>query len=142
VDAKKNVVRVPLVGAGTVSQGLGQGCSIRAGPAGAWRLYWTLAQAYHYQSGQTDGWGITAHPCSHCLRSVGSHMTMVSTCLLAFLQLPHRAEAKYHAARCVVVPASDGTGCIAGGSIRSVLELAGVKNCLAKRIGSRSALNR
>ncbi len=55
--------------------------------------------------------------------------------------VPHRAEAKYHAARTLVMPASDGTGCIAGGSVRSVLELAGVKNCLAKRLGSRSALN-
>jgi len=55
--------------------------------------------------------------------------------------IPHFVEAKYHGARCVVRPASDGTGCIAGGSVRSVLELAGVKNCLAKRIGSRSALN-
>lgn len=55
--------------------------------------------------------------------------------------IPHRVESKYHAARVVVVPAADGTGCIAGGAVRSVLELAGVKNCLAKRIGSRSALN-
>eukprot|EP00195_Chlamydomonas_chlamydogama_P012193 CAMPEP_0202899994 /NCGR_PEP_ID=MMETSP1392-20130828/9370_1 /ASSEMBLY_ACC=CAM_ASM_000868 /TAXON_ID=225041 /ORGANISM="Chlamydomonas chlamydogama, Strain SAG 11-48b" /LENGTH=694 /DNA_ID=CAMNT_0049586301 /DNA_START=96 /DNA_END=2180 /DNA_ORIENTATION=- len=72
VDAKKNIVRVPLVGAGTI---------------------------------------------------------------------PHKSEAKYHAARCVIVPASDGTGVIAGGAIRSVLELAGVQNVLAKRIGSRSQLN-
>ncbi|KAG2484074.1 hypothetical protein HYH03_017093 [Edaphochlamys debaryana] len=72
VDAKKNVVRVPLVGAGTV---------------------------------------------------------------------PHRVEAKFNAARCVVLPAADGTGVLAGGSIRSVLELAGVQNVLAKRIGCRSLLN-
>ncbi|GFR45888.1 hypothetical protein Agub_g7343 [Astrephomene gubernaculifera] len=72
VDAKKNVVRVPLVGAGTV---------------------------------------------------------------------PHRVEAKFNAARCVVLPAADGTGVLAGSSIRSVLELAGVQNVLAKRLGCRSLLN-
>jgi small subunit ribosomal protein S5 len=55
--------------------------------------------------------------------------------------IPHKSEAKYHAARCVLVPASDGTGVIAGGSIKSVLELAGVQNVLAKRIGCRSLLN-
>lgn len=41
----------------------------------------------------------------------------------------------------MLVPASGGTGCIAGGVVRSVLELAGVKNCLSKRLGSRSPLN-
>ena len=55
--------------------------------------------------------------------------------------IPHKIEAKFNAARCVLVPASDGTGVIAGGSIKSVLELAGVQNVLAKRIGCRSLLN-
>jgi len=55
--------------------------------------------------------------------------------------IPHKIDAKYHAARITLVPASDGTGVIAGGSIKSVLELAGVSNVLAKRIGCRSALN-
>ncbi len=41
----------------------------------------------------------------------------------------------------VIVPAVEGTGVIAGSSVRSVLELAGVKNVLAKRLGSRSQLN-
>ena len=39
--------------------------------------------------------------------------------------IPHLAEAYYHSAHTVLVPASDGTGCIAGGAVRSVLELAG-----------------
>lgn len=41
----------------------------------------------------------------------------------------------------MVVPASEGTGCIAGGAVRSVLELAGVRNCLSKRLGTRNMLN-
>lgn len=38
-------------------------------------------------------------------------------------------------------PASSGTGVIAGGSVRIVLEMAGVKNALGKQLGSDNALN-
>jgi len=61
---------------------------------------------------------------------VGAHKT-----------LPHKVEAWFKGAGVVVVPAGPGTGVIAGGAVRSVLEVAGVQNCLAKRLGSRSNLN-
>ena len=41
----------------------------------------------------------------------------------------------------MIRPAAPGTGVIAGGSIRTVLELAGIKNVLAKRLGSKTPLN-
>lgn len=50
-------------------------------------------------------------------------------------------ELKDHSAKVVILPASDGTGCIAGGAVRAVLELAGIKNCLSKRLGTRTLLN-
>ncbi|MCP9839075.1 30S ribosomal protein S5 [Synechococcus sp. J7-Johnson] len=45
------------------------------------------------------------------------------------------------AASILMRPAAPGTGVIAGGSIRTVLELAGIKNVLAKRLGSKTPLN-
>lgn len=61
--------------------------------------------------------------------------------LVGAATIPHKIEVKYNSARCVILPAADGTGCIAGGAIRQVLEVAGIKNALAKRLGCRSLLN-
>lgn len=49
--------------------------------------------------------------------------------------IPHSVKAKYGAAMVFMKPASEGTGVIAGGPVRSILEVAGVKNILAKSIG-------
>ncbi|GMH38674.1 hypothetical protein BSKO_06558 [Bryopsis sp. KO-2023] len=54
---------------------------------------------------------------------------------------PHRTEVTYGAARVMLRPAADGTGVIAGGAVRVVLELAGVKNGFGKQLGSDNAMN-
>jgi small subunit ribosomal protein S5 len=54
--------------------------------------------------------------------------------------IPHPAVADGGGARVMIRPASPGTGVIAGGSVRTVLELAGVKNILAKQLGSSNPL--
>ncbi|KXZ52532.1 hypothetical protein GPECTOR_9g576 [Gonium pectorale] len=72
---------------------------------------------------------------------VDAKKSVVRVPLVGAGTVPHRVEAKFNAARCVVLPAADGTGVLAGGAIRSVLELAGVQNVLAKRLGCRSLLN-
>lgn len=55
--------------------------------------------------------------------------------------IPHVVKSAYGACSLMLRPASPGTGVIAGGSVRTVLELAGIKNILAKQFGSNNILN-
>jgi small subunit ribosomal protein S5 len=55
--------------------------------------------------------------------------------------IPHPTQGAGGGAKVMMRPAAPGTGVIAGGAVRTVLELAGVKNILAKQLGSGNPLN-
>jgi small subunit ribosomal protein S5 len=55
--------------------------------------------------------------------------------------LPHESTAKVSGAHVIVKPASAGTGLIAGGTVRLVLEVAGISNALSKSMGSSNKIN-
>jgi len=55
--------------------------------------------------------------------------------------IPHEVNAKFGPSKLLVKPASEGTGLIAGGTPRAIFEAAGIKNILAKSMGSNTPCN-
>jgi len=55
--------------------------------------------------------------------------------------IPHDVKGNFGACQIIMKPASEGSGVIAGGAVRIVLEVAGVKNIIAKQLGSNNLLN-
>ena len=66
---------------------------------------------------------------------------MIKIPLIDNRTIAHEVIGKSGAARVILKPAKAGTGIIAGGSVRAVLELAGVKDIISKSLGARTKLN-
>lgn len=55
--------------------------------------------------------------------------------------IPHRVNSKFKASKILLIPAGAGTGIIAGGATRKIIELSGIKNILSKTLGSSNRVN-
>jgi small subunit ribosomal protein S5 len=69
-------------------------------------------------------------------KAVDNAFKNLTTVKIKGTTIAHDIECKYNASRVLLKPASEGTGVIAGGAARPVLELAGIKDVLTKSIGS------
>ena len=66
---------------------------------------------------------------------------LISIPLTKSLTIPHDVIGRFGACKIIMRPAIEGSGVIAGGAVRIVLEVAGVKNVIAKQLGSNNLLN-
>ncbi|KAH0772343.1 hypothetical protein KY290_016324 [Solanum tuberosum] len=73
--------------------------------------------------------------------AVNARRNLITVPMTKYLTFPHRSDGDFGAARVMLRPAAPGTGVIAGGAVRIVLEMAGVENALGKQLGSNNALN-
>lgn len=69
-------------------------------------------------------------------KAVDNAFKNITTVSIKGTTIAHDIEEKYDASRVIMKPASEGTGLIAGGAMRPVLELAGFQDILTKSIGS------
>jgi len=69
------------------------------------------------------------------------YKNLVKIPLTKSLTIPHKVTGNFGACKIIMRPSIEGSGVIAGGSIRTVVEVAGIKNIIAKQLGSDNLLN-
>lgn len=69
------------------------------------------------------------------------HKNLIELPITKSLSIPHHVIGNFWACKVIMRPSIEGSGVIAGGAVRIVLEVAGVKNVIAKQLGSNNLLN-
>ena len=69
------------------------------------------------------------------------HKNLIELPITKSLSIPHNVTGNFGACKVLMKPSIEGSGVIAGGAVRIVLEVAGVKNVIAKQLGSNNLLN-
>lgn len=69
------------------------------------------------------------------------HKNLIELPITKSLSIPHNVMGQFGACQVIMRPSIEGSGVIAGGAVRVVLEVAGVKNVIAKQLGSNNLLN-
>jgi small subunit ribosomal protein S5 len=72
---------------------------------------------------------------------VNGHKNLIELPITKSLSIPHNVVGEFGACKVIMRPSIEGSGVIAGGAVRIVLEVAGVKNVIAKQLGSNNLLN-
>lgn len=94
------------------------------------------------QKGQVGiGVGKAAEVISAIQKAIADAKKALVTVPMVKSTIPHPITGKADASRVLILPASKGTGVIAGGAVRAVLELAGIHDVLSKNLGAPSPLN-
>ena len=70
-----------------------------------------------------------------------ANKNLITVPLVEGRTIPHEVVGRSGAARVMLKPAKEGTGVIAGGSVRAILDLAGVRDVVSKSLGARTKLN-
>ena len=69
------------------------------------------------------------------------HKNLIELPITKSLSIPHHVVGQFGACHVIIRPSIEGSGVIAGGAVRIILEVAGVKNVIAKQLGSNNLLN-
>lgn len=72
---------------------------------------------------------------------VDGKKNLISVPITKSLSIPHNVAGNFGACKIIMRPSVEGSGVIAGSSIKTVLEVAGIKNVIAKQLGSNNLLN-